>query len=354
MMRRLFYLALSAMVLTACSDDEPNQTQQFEEKGRGLLIGCEGNYMAANASLSYYDVEKGAMENEVFMRANGQLLGDTAQSITEYDGRCWIVSNNSGVIFSIDPSTFKELGRITIPSPRYIHFLSPEKAYVTMLYDNRIAVINPQTYSITGYIQTPQEELSTASTEQMVQWGDYLFVNCWSYQREVLKIDTRSDKVIDRLDVGIQPAAIAMDANQKLWVLTDGGGWDGNPIGYEAPSIQRINPESMSVELKLEMALESSPSKMQCDSKGENLYWLNGGVWRMAVSSESLPEAALIENHFGYAYSMTIDPINSDIYVADAGDFMSAGEVVRYSKSGEELGRYDVGIIPSAFCWIER
>lgn len=351
-MRKILFLAISAIMLASCSDGEPQPEQQFNKRGRGLLIGCEGNYMASNASLSYYDVELEEMENEVFMRANGQLLGDTAQSITLYQDKCWIVSNNSGVIFAIDPTTFKELGRITIASPRYIHFLSDEKAYVTMLYDNRIAIVNPKTYSVTGYITTPFEE--SAATEQIVQLGDYIYVNCWSYRREILKIDTRTDQIVSTLDVGIQPASILLDSANKLWVLTDGGGWDGNPIGYEEPAILRIDPQSMEIELTLKMALGDSPSKLQCDSTGENLYWLNGGVWKMPTTADALPSKALIDSDFGYAYGLTIDPVNFDIYVADAGDFMGSGEVIRFSALGEEIGRYGVGIIPSAFCWIEQ
>ena len=32
----------------------------------------------------------------------------------------------------------------------------------------------------------------------------YVYVNCWSYQNRILKIDTTTDKVVDQLTVGIQ------------------------------------------------------------------------------------------------------------------------------------------------------
>ncbi len=114
--------------------------------------------------------------------------------------------NNSHVIFAIDLNTFKEVGRIeNLTSPRYIHFLSDEKAYVTQLWDNRIFIINPKKYEITGYIQVPDMTMESGSTEQMVQYGKYVYCNCWSYQNRIIKIDTETDQVVDELKVGIQP-----------------------------------------------------------------------------------------------------------------------------------------------------
>ena len=103
------------------------------------------------------------------------------------------------------------------------------------MWDNRIFIINPKKYEITGYIQVPDMTMESGSTEQMVQYGKYVFVNCWSYQNRILKIDTETDRVVGQLTVGIQPASLAMDRNNKLWTVTDGG-YEGSPYGYEAPA----------------------------------------------------------------------------------------------------------------------
>ena len=156
-------------------------------------------------------------------------LGDVAQSMTIYDNKGWVVVNNSHVIFAIDLNTFKEVGRIeNLTSPRYIHFLSDEKAYVTQLWDNRIFIINPKKYEITGYIQVPDMTMESGSTEQMVQYGKYVYCNCWSYQNRIIKIDTETDQVVDELKVGIQPTSLVMDKYNKMWTVTDGG-YEGSP-----------------------------------------------------------------------------------------------------------------------------
>ena len=153
---RLVLLCIASL-LGGCMEWEYGYTEDFQFKGRGLYIINEGNFQYGNASLSYYDPDTKSVENEVFYRANAMKLGDVAQSMTVRDGIGWIVVNNSHVIFAIDLSTAKEVGRITdLTSPRYIHFLSDEKAYVTQLWDNRIFIVNPKRFEVMGYIECPR------------------------------------------------------------------------------------------------------------------------------------------------------------------------------------------------------
>ena len=171
-------------VFGSCMKWDYGEMEDFSVSASGLFITNEGNFQYSNATLSYYDPATCEVENEVFYRANGFKLGDVAQSMVIRDGIGWIVVNNSHVIFAIDINTFKEVGRITgFTSPRYIHFLSDEKAYVTQIWDYRIFIINPKTYEITGYIECPDMDMESGSTEQMVQYGKYVYVNCWSYQK---------------------------------------------------------------------------------------------------------------------------------------------------------------------------
>ncbi|NNK80996.1 MAG: hypothetical protein HKO93_05830, partial [Flavobacteriales bacterium] len=42
-------------------------------------------------------------------------------------------------------------------------------------------------------------------------------------------------------------------------------------------------------------------------------------------------------------------PANGDIYVSDAGDFVSPGGVERYSEAGSLIDDFEVGIAPNGF-----
>lgn len=347
----LRFIALATLLLTSCMKWEYGNEESFEAASSGLFITNEGNFQYGNASLSFYDPATRTIENEVFYRANGMKLGDVAQSMIVHNGVGWIVVNNSHVVFAIDLNTFREVGRITnLTSPRYMHFVSDEKAYITQIWDNRITVVNPRTYQITGYIDCPEMTMETGSTEQMVQWGDYVYVNCWSYQNRILKIDTRTDTVVDELEVGIQPTSLVLDRNGKIWTITDGG-YEGSPYGYEAPSLYRIDAETFRVEREFPFVLGDDPSEVQINGAGDRIYWLNDDVWEMDVEAERLPVRPFLEQRETIYYGLTVDPRSGEVYVADAIDYQQQGMIYRYSPAGELLDEFYVGVIPGAFCW---
>ena len=336
---------------TACMKWDYGNEETFNLSPRGLFITNEGNFQYGNATLSYYDPDSKTVENELFYRANAMKLGDVAQSMTIRDGIGWIVVNNSHVIFAIDIVTGKEIGRITnLTSPRYMHFLSDEKAYVTQIWDNRIFIVNPTSFEITGYIQCPDMTMEQGSTEQMVQYGRYVYVNCWSYQNRILKIDSVTDTVVDELVVGIQPTSLVMDRNNKLWCVTDGG-YQGSPYGYEAPSLYKIDAETFTIEAQFNFKLGDAPSEVQLNGTRDKLYWINDDIWEMDVEAGNIPSEPFLQSRGTIYYGLSIDPVNGDVYIADAIDYQQQGMVLRYSSSGDELDRFYVGIIPGAFCW---
>ena len=285
-LKYLLWSAIVSLFLASCMKwDYGDAVEEFNASGAGLFITNEGNFQYGNATLSYYDPATKTVQNEIFFRANGMKLGDVAQSMCIHDNKGWVVVNNSHVIFAIDLNTFKEVGRIeNLTSPRYIHFLSDEKAYVTQLWDNRIFIINPKKYEITGYIQVPDMTMESGSTEQMVQYGKYVYCNCWSYQNRIIKIDTETDQVVDELKVGIQPTSLVMDCNNKMWTVTDGG-YEGSPYGYEAPSLYRIDAETFTVEKQFKFKLGDWPSEVQLNGERDKLYWINKDIWCMDVNA---------------------------------------------------------------------
>lgn len=352
MQLRQIALLLIVPFLTGCMDwDYGDKVEEFDTTGDGLFICNEGNFQYSNGTLSYYDPATNTVQNEVFFRANGYRLGDVVQSMSIHDGKGWIVVNNSNIIWAIDLTTFREVGRIeNLTSPRYIHFISDDKAYVTQLWDNRIFIVNPRTYTITGYITVPNMTSESGSTEQMVQYGKYVYCCCWSYQNRIIKIDTETDQVVDQLEVGVQPNSLVLDRYNNLWTITDGGYRD-SPYGHETPALVRINAETFKVEHKFRFKLDDSPSELQLNGTRDTLYWINNDVWRMDITATHVPVRPFLESHETKYYGLTVNPHNSEVYVADAIDYQQQGMIYRLSSTGELLDSFYAGITPGAFCW---
>lgn len=349
---RWFALILS-LLAAGCMEWDYALEEDFEisPSEHGLFICNEGNFQYGNATLSYYNPSTHEVQNEVFYRANAMKLGDVCQSMIIRNGIGWVVVNNSHVVFAIDPTTFKEVGRITgLTSPRYMQFVSDEKAYITQIWDNRIFIVNPRRLEITGYIEVPNMTMEQGSTEQMVLIGKYLYVNCWSYQNRLIKIDTTTDKVVDELVVGIQPTSLALDCNGKLWTVTDGG-YEGSPYGYEPPSLYRIDPESFTIEQEFQFRRGDSPSEVQINGAGDTIYWINDDIWAMSVAADRIPVRPFLDSRGTIYYGLTVDPTSGDVYIADAVDYTQQGKIYRYSSTGELIDEFYVGIIPGAFCW---
>lgn len=58
--------------------------------------------------------------------------------------------------------------------------------------------------------------------------------------KDVIKVDTETDKVVDSLSVTRQPNSMVLDKNGKLWVLSDGG-YAGSPYGQDQATLIRID-----------------------------------------------------------------------------------------------------------------
>ena len=361
-------MLLSALMLTAaCSNSDPGtEEERFSETGKGVFVLCEGNFNSGNSTLSYYNPETKTVENGVFQRANDRRLGDTGQSIRIHDGVAYVAMENSGIIWALDTATFRVRGQLTtgqtehMINPRYIHFLSSEKAYVTDLYSPYITVFNPRTMQYVSSIPTGQADaFGYNSTEQMVQWGDKVFTNCWSYSNKILVIDTRKDEVCDSIVLSsMQPKSMALDARGKLWVITDGGyATEDESFSDNIPHLYRIDAATLCVESDQTLDTDEANVQLATNPAGTVLYVINNDVYRMDIGDRNLPVRPFIaaprdnNGRRHYLYGIGVNPHNGEIYVADAVDYSQSGVVRRYAEDGTLLDQFRVGITPNCFAF---
>ena len=354
-MRRvnLFLLALLATVLFSCKPDTPvvPDNPDTEGFGSGVLVLNEGNFQFSNASLSFYDSEADTVYNNIFYKANNAPLGDVAQSMALVDGKLYIVVNNSNYIYKVDANTMfcdteKPFKLTDFYSPREMHFVAPDKAYVTDLIGTGLWIVNPQDMTHTGSIEMGK------TTEKMVQVGNELYVSNWSNyyvagmeKNTVQVVDINNDVKVAEIQVGKEPNTMAVDKNGHVWVLCEGATWEADG---ENPTLWEINPMMKTAEKRYEF--DGTARVLKANPAGDQLYLiLNNEVRRFDIGTLTLSETFRIAAEAqGMFYNMAVEPNSGDIYVTDAKNYMMNGTVYRYSFDGVLLSSFEAGVIPSA------
>ena len=333
--RKLILICLSLLIpLHGCMEDDllwEKENPGYDIPYDGLFVVNEGNFMYGNASLTFYDPETRELIDDVFFQTNAIPLGDVAHSMTIRDSLAYVVVNNSGRIYIFHTSTFVLKGKISgLTSPRYIHFISDEKAYVSDLYAGSITVVNPQTREITGTIpvNNHKNESYQHSTEQMLQYDRFVYTNCWSYGDQVLIIDSELDRVIDSVEVLKQPNSMVLDRNYNLWVLFDGGDEESS-YGNKSAGLLKIGAGS--TEAKLILSIDSGyPRDLRINGTGDTLYFINGDVYRYAINGFSEPEL-LVESPYG----------SGEFIRSLESAFPDGDEKVVLSEIADQSGIYD-------------
>lgn len=321
-----------------CPDGYSGPNCEISSFNNGVFVVHEGNFQGGNASLSFYSKDTELMSNGVFTSANSIPLGDVAQSMEVYGGRGYVVVNNSGKIEVVDLDGLSVVGTISgLSSPRYIAFASSSKAYVSDLFST-ISIFNPQTLSVDGNVDIGGQ------TEQMLVLDNELLV-AGTTNNYVYKVSVSTDALVDSVNVGVGPANLAVDANGKVWVLTNGG------FGTEVPKLVRIDPSDMTVEMTLDFpSVNNYPGNLEISGDGNTLYYVDGQVYQMNINDNALPATPFTS---AFAYKCGVDPVDDIVYVSDAGDFNSNGKVYRFESNGTPLDTFDVGVIPAEYAFTE-
>ena len=155
-------------------------------------------------------------------------------------------------------------------------------------------------------------------------------------------VDTDNDKVIDSVEVAIEPESMVIDRNKTLWILC-GGGWTRE----NNAELIAVNTSTFEIEKRLVFPSKLSyPSCLQIDGSGSTLYYLETGVRKFKTDASTLPVSAFIPESDHFFYKMAVNPVNDDIVVTDAVDYQQKGHVLVYDKNGSLQADELADIIP--------
>lgn len=337
LMNKLLILFLLPLILSCTKI--PNENPANYTFGGGAFIVNEGNFLAGNGSLSFYSYDSLKIFNDLFYNANSRPLGDVPNSMIINAGRAYILVNNSGKIEIADAGTLKSLSTINgLVSPRNMAVVSDYKAYVTSMYSDSIAIIDLMANTISGYINIG------CTSESIAVLGSRAYVSNWIGGHSIVVINTMNNMVIDTIEVGAEPENIVIDRFYNIWVLCTGGWAKQNPA-----ELDMINSLTNTVDRRISFpTVQNSPSCLQIDVFGQNLFFIDKGVWRMSISDNTLPASPLILESGASFYKIALNPVNSDIFITDAADYTHNGNLLIYKNDGTLFAKHSAGIIPGA------
>ncbi len=347
MFKKIIFI-ISISFLFSCSPKEDIINDDILIEQGGIFIANEGNFSAANSSLSYYSPSTSEITNNIFYQVNNVPLGDVAQSIAIYNEHIYVVINNSGLIYQVNNKTLEFEGKISnLTSPREMLFVNNQKAYVSDLYSSALTIVNPNNSSIIGKVELGK------SSDCMVKHGGKVMVANWSAYNQtgvnntIMIVDLETDALTDSIVVGIEPNSMVIDNEDQLWVLCSGGF-----MNDEMPTLWKINPQSHEILKQFTFTdIQQSPDNLCINGTSDSLYFLNNGVFVMSVYDQQLPDNVLIDKNNRNYYSLGVHPVDNEIYVSDALDYNQNGLVYRYSTNGTFLSSFEVGIIPGCFAF---
>lgn len=352
---RVLLFIVGVFLVSACQkSDKPilnNTNQASSSSGKytnGVWIINEGTYTYGNATVDFYHKDKDAVESNVFQSVQNKPLGDVLQSMVYTGGRYYLVVNNSQRI-EVTDDNMKSLGAFTgLTSPRYILPVSDQKMYISDLYARGIWIADPQKLQVLKKIPYYAGSDSTIKgwTEQMELINSEAFV-CGVESGYIIIINTATDKIVDSIRVGKEPQWMAVDKENKLWVLCNG------TIENQPSHLFRIDPASRNTLQVLTFPDKSiGVSQLKTNASGDTLCFIAKDVYKMGIHSNTLPSPFVLSAG-RFFYGIGIDPADGTLFVSDAIDHVQAGKVYRYSANGKLLGSFASGIGTSDFLFVK-
>ena len=347
--RFLFFPAIFSFVfyLQSCDGEDPKPAGKYES---GAVIVNEGGFGSANGTLTYYDVSTGGVEQNIFRNAVGDFAGDVVQSITFSEDKGYVVINGDNKIEIVNGNTFENLGTIAdvgLDKPRYVEVIG-DKAYISAwgpygdggfsLVDSYVLVVDLNNNTVIKKIETEE------GTENLLYGGKYLFASNYNFgaSNSVAVIDPADNTLVKHIQLAPGPAGSVLDANGKLWVICAGD------FGSSNGRLFRINPVTLDVEGSVELNVNPDVDLGITPDKQELIYSTGKDVYKISISATVAPASELFKAaDVVYNYALGVDPDTGNIWIADALNFTAEGRVYVYSNSGTLINSFTAGIGPT-------
>ena len=376
-------LLLIPCSLTSCRGDEiifpaeyeilPMESRELSSFAANEPIGMyllnEGNMGSNKATIDYLDFSKGIYIRNIYGERNPNVikeLGDVGNDIQVYGNRLYAVINCSHKVEVMDLYTCRRIGQIDIPNCRYIRFHG-DKAYISSYVGPVSIDPNAQLGAIfevdTATLRITRQVTVGYQPEEFEIIDNYIYVaNSGGYRApdydSTLSVVNLTDfRQVKKIPVCVNPHRVRKDQYNRLWITSRGDHKDVQP---QLVCLQPLHPTSYTLH-------HISPSEMVII--GDSMYYY-GTHWNNQTMSNRITygifnvrTSTLVSDHFitdgtekniKIPYGIQVNPYNGDIYITDAKNYVSSGQLHCYSREGKRKWSVRTGDIPAHMCFVYR
>lgn len=344
---KLIVLFIVLSVSHGCIPDDPEPDPQpvLNSGAIGAYVLCEGLFNMNNTTLVYYDFKNGIITDDLFLQVNNRGLGDTGNDLKQYGSKLYCVVNVSSQIEVMDVNSAQSIKQISLANrqPRYIAFFE-DKAYISC-YDGSVVKLDTTTLEI--------EDIATAGSnpEGLCVANGKLYVansgglNYPNYGNTVSVFDLNDFTKIKDITVGINPYSLKADSQGDVYLVSRGN-YENIPYSF-----QRIDSQTDEVVQDFDLEV------LNFTISGNYAYLYNydyssrtSWIKVMDITTETTVKENLISDNtnIDIPYGIAVNPSNGDVYIADANDFVSNGDVFCFDKNGNKKFSFEVGLNPNS------
>jgi len=346
-------LSFGIWLVFACRENPsgPQQVVAPPSVLKAVYILNEGNFGdPTGARLSLYDIDRETVYTDIYEAANNNAhLGSIGDDMKIANGKAYIVMSGSENLNVIGLDNHMLLQTASFPGAAPHDLLidaARNKAFVTRLYTSSILVLNLPTLAIIDSIRVGENPQGLALD------GSNLFVCNSGYgaSKTLTIVDARADTVRKTLTLADGPTNAVLAPGGKLWVACTGNAF-GTPATRGKVFI--INTSTLAVEDSITFT--------------ENLWGsiamgVDGFVYILGVAPGSFyggplhrislaTKSVLLKFIDGVFYGIAVDDISGDLYLTDAKNFSTNGEVLVFSTTGTLKKRFAAQRGPSVIAF---
>lgn len=375
-MKKIYALLIILSLFSACRTDDiivreerDNIAEPEFTNIKGFYLLNEGNMGSNKATLDFFDYETGTYRRNIYAEINPNVvkeLGDVGNDIQIYGSKIYAVINVSNKIEVLDAKTAKRIKTIPLENCRYMAF-KDGKAYASSYAGpvkldpsapiGKVVEIDTLSLSIKREVTVgyqPEEMAIVGNNLYVANSGGYRFPD---YDRTVSVVDLNTFKETSKIDVGINLHHIKKDNYGDLYVSSRGD-------YYKIPSNLFILDSKTG---KIKKTFDIAVSEMTIVN--DKLYYYGNEFSYIThsytktfgiidVKTEQIISKNIVDPNYAASirtpYGIAVNPITEDIYLTDAGNYVSTGYLYCFNKNGTFKWKTEAGNIPAHFAFLYK